>query len=70
MSANQFHSISLVHPDGAQRRNGESTYARLTIDRSLKSGKVDDVPLDEKQLIRIIEQAAHALRILRGNLSG
>lgn len=64
MSANQFHSISLVHPDGAQRRNGEQSRARLTIDRGLKSGKVDDVPLSEAQLMQIIEQAAKALRIL------
>lgn len=64
MSTNQFHGITLVHPDSAMRRNGEETYARLTVSRGLKSGKVDDVPLDEKQLMQIIEQAAKALRIL------
>jgi hypothetical protein len=62
----RFLGLSLEHSDAGARLRGEESFARLTISRGLKSGKVDDVPLTEDELVKLIADAADALRILRG----
>ena len=61
----RFNGISMQHPGAAERRNGEHSTAQLTVDRRLRSGKLDFVAMSEDDLIRVIEQAASCLRILR-----
>lgn len=55
-----FHSVSIDH-----FRGGESIVT-LVVDRGLKSGKLDRLPLTEDDLVQLIAQAADKLRILRG----
>jgi hypothetical protein len=55
-----FHSISIDHP-----RDGESIVT-LVVDRGLKTGKLDRIPLTEDDLVQLIAQASDKLRILKG----
>lgn len=62
----RFLGLSLDHPDAGARLRGDESTARLTFSRGLKSGKLDDVPLTEDELVKLIADAATALRTLRG----
>lgn len=61
---NRLIGLSVRHPDATERRNGQEPYAQLTISRNLKSGALDDVPLDRGDLLKLIRYAAGALLIL------
>ena len=45
----------------------EPTTFFLSVDRRLKSGKLDDVPLDEDQILKLVAEGAEALRLFRGS---
>jgi hypothetical protein len=53
-----------VHRD-LTGRSDEPLRFHLSIDRGLASGKLDDIEVDERDLLELIESAAHALRLLR-----
>jgi hypothetical protein len=68
-----FHSVKIDHPSGHDVAHAkligapdpESTVT-LVVDRGLKTGKLDHIPLTEDDLVQLIAQAADKLRILRG----
>lgn len=55
-----------VHRDISGRAE-EPPRFYLTIDRGLKSGQLDDVSVGEKDLLRLIVDAAKALELIRGD---
>lgn len=59
----QCYGISVDH-----NRTGRDvvTTASLRVSRGLKSGKLDIIPMDEGELIKLISQASNALAILTG----
>ena len=66
----RYFGMSLRHVDGHELRRREhagedtSSDAVLRIDRGLKNGKLDEVPMREADLIRLLADASHALKIL------
>lgn len=50
--------IEIDHAGPAERREGKETRAVLRVSRGLKSGKVDLIPLNTKQLLRLSSDAA------------
>jgi hypothetical protein len=62
--------VHIEHPDAAGRRQGAKSYAYVAVDRGLKSGKLDKVPLSEDDLIRLIASAAQTLITLRSITTG
>jgi hypothetical protein len=59
-------AVHLHHPSAVERDAGEQSRAYLTVSRGLKSGALDDVPVSETQLLKLIESAAAAIRVIRG----
>ncbi len=55
--------FSIEHPRGG---SGEPSVVSLIVDRGLKSGKVDSIPVNEDELIRLVYGGAEMLVILRG----
>lgn len=58
-----------VHTDVSGRpfSPSERPVFYLSVDRGLKSGKLDDVPLDERDLLRLVVDAGRALETLRNH---
>lgn len=61
----RFLGLHIDHPGYAERRSGAKSTVSLAVDRGLKSGKTDSIPLTEDDLLRMLEEAARYLRILR-----
>lgn len=57
--------VSIHHPGHSARTNGETSYASLCVDRGLRSGNLDEVRLDERELLRLAEDSIKAYRVLR-----
>lgn len=60
----RFHTLYIARPHDPGF-DGDRPEPYLAIDRGLKGGRLDRVPLDEEQLVALIEKAAGALRQLR-----
>lgn len=56
--------VGVDHPEGAERRRGEGPVFSLRVDRGLRSGKLDVVPLAETEIIRLMTDGAVALKLL------
>lgn len=52
-------------PVSVDHERGRPPVASFRVDRGLSSGKLDEVVLDERELLALIESAAVALRVLR-----
>lgn len=57
--------VHIKHPDANERAAMVKSSAWLSVDRGLKSGKLDEVPLTEDQLVSLIANAAQTLHYLR-----
>lgn len=62
----RFVGVHIDHPSEIERERGAQSRVSLAIDRGLRSGKLDVVPLDEDDLVRLIAQAGARLATLRG----
>jgi hypothetical protein len=58
--------LTIDHPSGRDRATGSTSQVSLTIDRGLRSGKADAIPLTEDELLRLVARGAVLLAILRG----
>lgn len=58
--------VHIDHPGARDRAAGAQSQVRLSIDRRLRSGKLDQVPLTEDELVRLIAEGGRMLALLRG----
>ena len=61
-------TIHIDHPGAREREQGAQSRVYFSIDRGLRSGKLDEVELSEDDLLALIKTAAQCLQILRANL--
>lgn len=66
MTRARYTNIRMQHPSGAERAAGGTSYAELSIDRGLKSRKLDVVLLTRHDLVKLCAEATRALAIVDG----
>lgn len=62
----KVYGVRIHQPDSKERAKGAVAQVFLTVDRDLKSGKLDEIPMSEDDIIRTIAGLGEKLAILRG----
>jgi len=66
----RFVSIQIDHPSARDKANGAASTVSLLVNRGLKSGKLDSIPLNQLDLLKMIRQASGHLDVLLKQNSG
>lgn len=66
MSTPRVYNLSVERPSARDALAGEQARAVLRVDRGLKSGRLDEIPLERADLLRLAAQATSALAALDG----
>lgn len=61
----KIQGIHIRHPGAHERASGKPSSVYVTVDRGLRSGKLDEAPLSETELIGLIAEGSRILAILR-----